>query len=267
MQERYYPENFLLKELFVRWLFNRSLTHCAIKIICESEYVKNDIVKFTKTRPSNIVVIQSPPPLELLNVTLSTFVQEQVKKKYDLPDKYIYYPAHCWPHKNHVRLIEAFKMIRKQYSDIYLVLSGSQQNNYRCVMKKIETLGMKTEVKHLGYIDYEDIPTLYRLSTMLVMPTLFESISMPIYEAFALNVPVCCSNVVGLPEQVGDAALLFDPFDVNDIADKIALYLDNEEMRFERARLGYVKMKNFNHKMYSKKLLEALAAAIQIATK
>jgi glycosyltransferase involved in cell wall biosynthesis len=260
MQERYYPEYFSKKELFLRWLINRALVHCATKIMCESEYVKKDIVNFTKTQPIKIIIIKSPPPLELLNIALFPSDHKRVKKKYNLPEKFIYYPAQYWPHKNHIRLIEAFKIIRERYNDIYLVLSGSQQNNYSSVLRRIKTLGLDLEVKHLGYIDYEDIPSLYKLSIMLVMPTLFESVSIPIYEAFALNIPVCCSNVVGLPDQVGEAALLFDPFNVDDIADKISLYLDNEEMRFEKAKLGYSRMKDFNHKMYSKKLLDVLAA-------
>jgi glycosyltransferase involved in cell wall biosynthesis len=159
-------------------------------------------------------------------------------------------------------LIEAFKIIRQRYNDIYLVLSGSQQNNYFHVLEKIKTLGLDSEVKHLGYVGYEDIPSLYKLSIMLVMPTLFESVSIPIYEAFSLNVPVCCSRVVGLPEQVGEAALLFDPFNVNDIVEKISLYLDNEETRIMKANLGYSKMKNFNHRTYSEKLLDVLAEIV-----
>lgn len=73
----------------------------------------------------------------------------------------------------------------------------------------------------MGYVPQEDMPYLYKLSSALVMPTLFESVSMPIWEAFSLGVPVVSSNVCALPEQVGDAGLLFDPYNIEDIAEKI----------------------------------------------
>ena len=69
---------------------------------------------------------------------------------------------------------------------------------------------------------------------MLVMPTLFESVSIPIYESFFLKVPVCASNVVALPEQVGDAGILFDPNDIFDMAEKISILLNNENIRNEK---------------------------------
>jgi len=258
MQERYYPDFFTIKERFTRWLNNRTLAKSADKILCESNYVKNDIVKFTKIDPSKIFVIQSPPPEEFLNYKFDESQFQKVKEKYNLPDKYLFYPAQCWYHKNHIKLIEAFKIVSKKYSNVYLVLTGSQQNNYENLIKKIEELNLEEKVKHLGYIDYEDLPYLYKMSIMLVMPSLFESVSIPIYEAFTLKVPVCSSNVVALPEQVGEGGLIFDPNDVYDIAEKIMMYLDDEELRKEKAQLGYEKVKNFDHSNYRKKLLKVL---------
>jgi glycosyltransferase involved in cell wall biosynthesis len=125
-------------------------------------------------------------------------------------------------------------------------------------VQKIEVLDLKDKVKHLGYIDYEDLPYLYKMSQMLVMPSLFESVSIPIYEAFALGVPVCSSNVVALPEQVGDAGLLFDPKNEYDIAEKILMYLDNKDLMHKMAMKGCNKIANFNHNEYRKKLLYVL---------
>lgn len=87
---------------------------------------------------------------------------------------------------------------------------------------------------------------------------MFESVSIPIYEAFALGVAVCSSNVVALPEQVGDAGLLFDPYDVQDIAEKMLIYIEDESLRKEKAMLGYRKIAGFNHDVYLKRLLEVL---------
>ena len=121
-------------------------------------------------------------------------------------------------------------------------------------MKKIYDNNLSSKIQHLGYVDYLDLPYLYKLSEFLIMPSLFESVSIPIYEAFALKVPVTCSNVVSLPEQVGNAALLFDPLDSKDMSKKIMKYLDDENLRKKNSELGFEKIKDFNHDRYCDKL-------------
>ena len=93
---------------------------------------------------------------------------------------------------------------------------------------------------------------------MLVLPTLFESISIPIWEAFSLGVPVCSSNAVALPEQVGDAGILFDPKDPIDIFEKIKTLLDDSIKREEMVNKGKDRVEKFNHENYCKKLLKVI---------
>jgi glycosyltransferase involved in cell wall biosynthesis len=258
MQERYYPKYFTFKTRVLRWILKNAMAKKAYKIICESEYVKSDIVKFTGVSRNKVSVIQSPPPQAFVNIRFDEINVEVVRRKYNLPKKYIFYPAQCWFHKNHIKLVEAFNLVRNEIDDVYLILTGSQQTNYCNVMKRVEELNLHDKVKHLGYIDYEDLPYLYKMSQMLMMPTLFESISIPIYEAFALKVPVCSSNVVGLPEQIGDAGLIFDPLDIVDMANKIKIYLTNEKLAQEKAQKGFDKVGNPDHDGYRKKILEVL---------
>lgn len=258
MQERYYPEFFSKYKRLMRWLKNRTLARSADKIICESNFVKDDIVKFTGENGDKISVIQSPPPENFLNYKFESERFAKVKVKYNLPEKFVFYPAQCWFHKNHIKLVEAFEIVSKKYNDVYLILTGSQQNNYNNLMRRIDELNLNHKVKHLGYIDYEDLPYFYKMSQFLVMPTLFESVSIPIYEAFALEVAVCSSNVVALPEQVGDAGVIFDPHNINDMAEKMMVYLSDESLRKEKVRLGFERVKNFNHNEYKNKLMEVL---------
>lgn len=258
MQERYYPEFFSKYERLMRWLNNRTLARSADKVICESNFVKNDIVKFTEVNGDKISVIQSPPPENFLNYRFDSENFGAVKAKYNLPEKFVFYPAQCWFHKNHIKLVEAFNIVSKKYDDVYLILTGSQQNNYNNLMARIDELNLNDKVKHLGYIDYGDLPYFYKMSQFLVMPTLFESVSIPIYEAFGLEVAVCSSDVVALPEQVGDAGVIFDPHNINDMADKMMMYLNDEKLRKEKARLGFERVENFNHNEYKNKLMELL---------
>lgn len=139
-----------------------------------------------------------------------------------------------------------------------LVLSGAKHKNFPNVMNTIKDLKLQNRVLYTGYVDYDDLPYLYKLSKMLVMPSLFESISIPVYEAFALGIPVCCSNVVALPEQVGDSGLLFDPNNENDIADKIIKLLDDESLRTKIVNSGFNKIKAYSHINYNEKLVHLI---------
>jgi len=256
MQERYFPEFFNMKEKAVRWLSRRTLTNFADKIICESSFVKKDIINFIGVDESRIYVIQSPPPEIFLNFKFEEKRFQIVKDKYNLNERFIFYPAQCWFHKNHFKLVEAFKIVSKTFDDVNLILTGSKMNNYNNLIQKIDMLSLQDRVKHLGYIDYEDLPYFYKMSQFLVMPTLFESVSIPIYEAFALEVAVCSSNVVALPEQVGDAGLIFDPNDIHDMASSMIKYLEDDNLRKEKAKQGLERVKGFNHENYRIKLLE-----------
>ena len=256
MQERYFPEFFNMKEKAVRWLSKRILTRNADKIICESNFVKKDIINFMGVDESKISVIQSPPPEIFLNFKFEEKRFQIVKDKYNLNEKFIFYPAQCWFHKNHFKLVEAFMIVSKTFDDVNLILTGSKMNNYNNLTQKIDMLSLQDRVKHLGYIDYEDLPYFYKMSQFLVMPTLFESVSIPIYEAFALEVAVWSSNVVALPEQVGDAGLIFDPNDIHDMASNMIKYLEDDNLRKEKAKQGLERVKGFNHEDYRIRLLD-----------
>lgn len=258
MQERYYPEFFSIYEKFIRWLCNRTLAKSATKIICESNFVKKDVMRFIGIEEGKISVIQSPPPEEFLNYKFDIAKYDFVRTKYNLPQHYIFYPAQAWPHKNHFKLIEAFELVAREREDVCLVLTGSSFSNQINIIDIINRFNLNERIKHLGYIDYKDLPYIYKLSQMLVMPTLFESVSIPIYEAFALEVAVCCSNVVALPDQVGNAGLIFNPHSSRDIAEKIMQYLNNNDLRMKKSKLGFDRVAKFNHKKYRKNLLEIL---------
>ncbi len=258
MQERYYPDNFSKYDNIIRWIVNRTLAKSANTVICESNFVKNDIVKFIGINEDKIEIIQSPPPEIFLNFKFEDKQFNVVREKYNLPENFVFYPAQCWFHKNHIKLVEAFKIVSKQIVDINLILTGSQKNNYNNLMQRVNKLNLNDKVKHLGYVDYEDLPYIYKMSKFLVMPTLFESVSIPIYEAFALEVAVCSSNTVALPEQVGNAGIIFNPNDEIEIANKMIMYLNDNDLRNEKAKLGLERVKDFNHENYKIKLLEVL---------
>jgi len=253
-QERYYPEFFSKFDRLNRWVVKRALSKSAAHIICESNHVKNDALNFLNISNNKISVIPSPPTKSITEYLFKEDSLSNIKEKYNLPDEYIFYPAQFWKHKNHLRLACAFEKLSKKNDKLFLVLTGTKGNNYLNVMQKIRSLKIENKVLHLGYVDYDDLPYLFKLSKILIMPSLFESISIPIYEAFALSVPVCCSNVVALPEQTQGAAILFDPLSVDDIAYKTQLLLSDDDLQLELSNNGKIIMDNFNFSDYKKNI-------------
>ena len=115
-------------------------------------------------------------------------------------------------------------------------------------------LEIEDRVLHFGYVNTDTLAALYRRATFVVIPTLFESVSIPIYEAFTLSVPVCASSVVALPEQVGDAGMLFDPFSIGDMTNKMCELLADERLRQSLIVKGRERVKALTTERYATQL-------------
>ena len=137
---------------------------------------------------------------------------------YDLPEKYFFYPATFWLHKNHAGLFAAIAELRDRYPDIELVLAGAKQNGYVEAFNRVEQLGISDNVIFLGYVPDSHMFELYRGARALIMPSFFGPTNIPQLEAFVAGCPVAAAGIYGVPDQVGDAALLFDPKSVDQIA-------------------------------------------------
>jgi glycosyltransferase involved in cell wall biosynthesis len=220
LQENYYPENFSRWQRIWRHQVHESLLRQSRRVICESYHVKSDIARSFGVAEERIAVMQAPPQREFLTEPGPQEIQE-VRSRLQLPSRFLFYPAQFWAHKNHLRLIEAFRKIVNEAPDLELVLTGKKRDEYPVVMEAVDRLGLRASVRHLGYVEENDLPAIYRLATALVMPSLFESVSIPIYEAFQAGTPVVASGILAIPEQVGDAAALFDPTSVASIRDAV----------------------------------------------
>jgi glycosyltransferase involved in cell wall biosynthesis len=129
-----------------------------------------------------------------------------------LPERYVLYPANLWPHKNHARLLEAFAALG--YPDLWLILTGQTYG-------REGALAGHERVRHLGHVAHDELAGLYRGAVAVVFPSLFEGFGLPPLEAMACGAPVAASDRGALGEVCGDAALPFDPEDVDAIADAI----------------------------------------------
>ena len=253
LQEHYYPNYFSWFQRKWRNFINSRLLIKSIKVICESNYVKNDIANIFNCQVEKIEVLPSPPQ-NIQHSLTDTDVSNTLNKFNLTQDKYIIYPAQFWKHKNHSILIEAFKIINNKFPEVKLVLTGKKRFEYDNIIEIIKRLGLADKVLFTEFVPDTELRILMKNANFLIMPTLFESISIPIYEAFQVGTPVCCSNVVSLPDQVGDAGVIFDPNSSQSIAESALLLIDNKDLKNTLINRGYEKINALSDKWYIESL-------------
>jgi glycosyltransferase involved in cell wall biosynthesis len=257
LQENYYPENFSRWQRTWRYQVYSSLLRRARHVICESSYVKTDIIRSFGVPEDRVVVIVAPPLRQFLADETGEQLQA-TRIRLRLPDNFLFYPAQFWTHKNHLRLLEAFREVVAEVPDLKLVLTGKKRDQYEAVTSAVNTFGLSERVLHLGYVEQKDLRAIYRLAKALVMPSLFESVSIPIYEAFQVGTPVAASGILAIPEQVGDAGLLFDPKSIASIKDAILGIVKNPEAARLLGKRGRDKMATMTPEHYGIQLQNLL---------
>jgi glycosyltransferase involved in cell wall biosynthesis len=257
LQERHHPENFSIAQRCWRRTVYGALARRAARIVCESGYVKEDIVRFCGVPAKKVVVVPAPPVTSYMQ-ELPAERFDEVRAKFELPEQFIFYPAQFWPHKNHLRLVEAFAEVARQHAKCHLLLTGKPRGEFRRICGRVQELGLTKRVRHVGYISASELNAIYKTCTLVVIPTLFESISIPVYEAFALGAPVCASRIGALPEQIGEAGELFDPFSVQEIARTICAALADEDRRRELVLRGKAAVAGLTREGYAARLQSVL---------
>jgi glycosyltransferase involved in cell wall biosynthesis len=198
---------------------------------------KNEIVHYYRVNPDNVVVNPLPAPASTAENHSDAI--SDIRKKYGVRGDFIIYPAQFWPHKNHINLLIALDILnRKRGKAIELAFTGSDMGNADHVLGKINELGLHDQVHILGFVPREDLKALYSKALALTFPSFFGPDNIPPLEAFALGCPVMASRVSGAEEQLGDAALLFDPANPDDIASAILTILEDDQLRRRMAQKG-----------------------------
>lgn len=222
-----FPEVVAQGEFERREYYFRNACRYATTLLVESETGREDLLNFygdTGALADRVVVL---PMLPASTLALDGGEDDngRVRQRYGLDREYFFYPAQFWPHKNHLRLVQALSHL-KQGSGLtpMLVLGGSHSGALRhrtfvTAMQAARRLGVRDQVRYLGFIPDHDMSALYRGAVGLVMPTFFGPTNIPVLEAFALGCPVVTSDIRGIREQTNGAAILVNPRDPEAIAD------------------------------------------------
>ena len=206
-------------------------------ILVDSELGKQHVVDSYGTAPEKVFVLPFIAPAYIYESTEADAAA--VREKYPLPEKFFFYPAQFYLHKNHKNLIAAIGRMRADHPDVRLVLVGwKERNSYDQVVAQVKELGLEENVIFLGYAPDSDMSGLYRTARALVMPTFFGPTNIPQLEAFALGCPVATSRIYGIPAQVGDAALLVDPASVDEIHETLVRRCTDFALDVDLAKKG-----------------------------
>lgn len=231
----------------------------ASAVITGTQVGKQEVVHYYGVNPDNVKVIQFPVPNPDLQRT--SVDRQYLQNKYRIDGPFLFYPAQYWPHKNHVNLLMALHQLRSRNGlRLNLVFTGSDKGNRQYVHERIREWGLSDQVFDLGFVSREELNALYMNALALVYPTFFGPDNLPPLEAFALNCPVLASRIPGAEEQLGSGALLFDPADPADIADKILMLNSDSSLRRSLTEAGTMIARERTPERYIAQIEEALDA-------
>ena len=175
---------------------------------------------------------------------------------YKLPSKFLFYPAQFWPHKNHLRLLDAIhKVSIDACPDVQLVLSGAKCYRYEQLKLFADERGLSKRVHFVGYVPDEDVRGFYVRARALVMPTFFGPTNIPPLEALRTGCPAIVSGVYGMPEQSGDAALYFDPKSVVEMAERITQVWNDDILAADMTAKGLERSRYYGQAEFSQRLV------------
>jgi len=211
----------------------------ASHIIAVSQHTKNDLIGYLKIPEDRISVIY--------NGTDHSIFKPYNVKFFDKP--YILYVGSERPRKNLDRLIEAFAILMRDFPELILVkigAAGRSEEYRRATMRKLDSLGITEHVIFIDYLSELDLAYYYSSAALLAYPSLYEGFGFPPLEAMACGCPVVTSNVSSLPEVVGEAGIMVNPYDTSRLAQAMREVLTNSQLRDYMVRKGLEQSKKFS---------------------
>lgn len=230
-------------------------------IVTISEQTKQDLIQFYKIDSNKIKVIYQGCD----NVFGNANDQQQdnlVEKKYHLPSKYILHVGGFTERKNHLKLLQAFNII-KQQTDAHVVFVGNGGKEEKKVKQYIEENKLSNRVLFISSINNLDLSYVYKKASLFVYNSLFEGFGIPILEAFASNVPVLTSTGSCFKEVGGDACLYSNPDDENALAQNILLVLNNNNTKEELKNKGKERLHFFDNEKIAQNYMNLYVDVLQ----
>lgn len=258
---RHFPEMFTKKDLWQLKNWTKFSAENVDHILTISNFSKKDIMEQYGVEKEKITVAYPGYDKEKFKVQAELIKAKKTKQKYKTGDHYIIYIGTIQPRKNLVRLIEAVARI----DDIKLVIVGKTKGEgregregwmYEDILQIPKKLAIEGRVKFCGFVPTEDLPYLIAGAKAFCLPSLWEGFGIPVVEAMAVGCPVIVSNVSSLPEVVGKAGILVDPYSVDQIEQAIRTIISDKKLQQKYSKAGIEQAKKFSWDKMAKALLK-----------
>lgn len=253
----HFPQTFKRRSRVQLRMTVRKSAREAAQILTLSEFVRNDVIKTYGINREKVTAIPLAAAEKFAPVEDPTKLQ-RIKQKYGIHGDYILTVGAIQPRKNLPRLCEAYSLLRRSQPEFKLpklVLVGKLAWLYDETLRGIKELGLTDSVTLTGYVPEEDLPALYSGATCFVYPSYFEGFGLPPLEAMKCGAPTIVGNRTSLPEVVGDASILVDPFEVNDIASALSRLVTDSELRASLRAAGLKRARLFDWRDTARKTL------------
>lgn len=226
----------------------------AARILAVSEHTKREVVGILGVPAERVVVtpnaarshFRPPEPAAL----------DAFRVRHGLPERFVLYVGTIEPRKNLPTLLEAYAEVARRHN-VPLLVGGGKGWLYESIFARLEQLGLREQVKFVGYIEEDELPLWYAAARVFVFPSIYEGFGMPPLESMACGTPVVTSNSSSLPEVVGDAGLMVPPHDTAALADAIVRLLEDAELHAELRERGLARARHFNWRSTAEKTLQA----------
>lgn len=259
-----YPEHFSLgKRFWHRYLMRpRRQARRADQIVAVSRSTQRDLERLYGVPSSKISVIYPGVDLSCRVAEVGEERRRALRKKYRLPERFILFFGTLEPRKNVGGLIAAFELYKQTYAPagdgVRLVIAGSPGWLWRDVIRRAQRSALASDIVFTGFVAEEDKPFLYRLAEVFAYPSFFEGFGFPPLEAMACGIPVITSNRSSLPEVVGDAAILIDPYRPMEVAQALAVLLHDQAARRMLVARGLERAARFSWETAARQLMTVL---------
>ncbi|HOG30434.1 MAG TPA: glycosyltransferase family 1 protein [Vicinamibacterales bacterium] len=221
-------------------------TRRAERIFTVSETSKADILRYCDVPADRIVVVYNAID-DRFSVAPSDEAIRRARERYQLDGPFALYVGNIKPHKNIERLVDAFALVRRDgFERIELLIIGDRISKFPRLRRAVDRHKLHKHVRFLGFVPDDTLAALYRLATLFVFPSLYEGFGLPPLEAMASGTPVVTSNRSSLPEVVGDAAVLVDPYSAPSIAEGIRRVLADASLRRALSERGLARARQFS---------------------
>lgn len=227
VQELHFPQYFSSAERESRAIHHRRVIESAAAVVVSFEHVREDLLTFFDVEPQRVRVIDLPlQQSQLPELSASQLVE--LTSRIGPSQPYFLYPAQTWPHKNHLRLLEAFAIVQERCPDTRLVCTGFCNEFFeQSIRPRIASLGLDRVVEFRGIVPNDELNYFYRHARGVVVPTRYEAGSFPLIEAMLVEAPVICSDTTSLPKTIGNRQFVFHVDDVDTMADMmLKIHLD-----------------------------------------